>query len=397
MPDGNLLTNGALVVSGDTISSIGPRSSVKRSSKDRIVNLGKRMLLPGLINIHTHLEEGIARGAINYEEKNFTSWILKKDSLTRNAGADEILSTVRLGIRESLANGITTIVDMSRTDISPIVFRDEPVRSWVFHELSFEHDQEKKELITSLDTRIRRSKRVDRIGIAPYSIFSLQPQSHKILIDIAKQNQYLWSCHLAESTEELQAFSEQSGPLYFQITRKRVWPYGETKRGSMYYAITNNLIPNNAILYHCNYVSSEELSILAAKSVSIVQCGQYSKLLGDKPFPMESALNRGINICLGTETPLGLNSMNLFEELYYMKTLYPHIPARDMINWVTKNPARALKCSDSIGSLEEGKKADIIGVRIAGNPADDVLEELFLEEPQVDFVMVGGEEVIVGY
>ncbi len=397
LPDGNILTNGAIVVAGDTITSIGPRSVVKRTSKDRIVNLGKRMVLPGLINIHTHLEEGVARGSVNYEESNFTSWILKKDSITRNAGPDEILSTIRLGIRESLANGITSIVDMSRTDISPIVFRDEPVRFWVFHELSSEHDKDKKEFIISLEKRIRRSKLVKRIGVAPFALFSLQPESHKILIDIAKQNQYLWSCHMAESSQELQAFSEQSGDLHFQITRKRHWPYGEAKRGSMYYAITNNLIPNNAILYHCNYVSSEELSILAAKNVSVVQCGQYSSMFGDKPFPMESALNRGVNICLGTETPVGLNSMNLFDELYHMKTLYPHIPARDMINWVTKNPARALRCSNSIGSLEVGKKADIIGVSISENPQEDLLEELFLEEPEVDFVMVNGEEVIVGY
>jgi cytosine/adenosine deaminase-related metal-dependent hydrolase len=286
---------------------------------------------------------------------------------------------------------------MSRTDFSPIVFRDEPVRSWVFHEIFSESDHEKSNLVESLGKRIKRSKRIDRIGIAPFALFSLPTESHKILIDIAKQNQYLWSCHLAESSEELQAFSEQSGDLYFSITRKREWPYGETKRGSMYYAITNNLIPNNAILYHCNYVSSEELSILAAKNVSIVQCGQYSSLFGDKPFPMESALNRGINICLGTETPVGLNSMNLFDELYYMKKLYPHIPVKNMIDWVTKNPAKALRCSDSLGTLEEGKKADIIGIRVSDSPRENILEEIFMEEPEVDFVMVGGEEVIVGY
>ena len=110
---------------------------------------------------------------------------------------------------------------------------------------------------------------------------------------------------------------------------------------------------------------------------------------------METGLNRGINICLGTESPVSLAGMNLFDELYYMKTCYPHIPARTMLNWVTKNPARALRSSHLIGSLEQGKKADIIGVRFSHTPNEDILEELLQEEPEVDFVLVDGEEVIV--
>ena len=164
----------------------------------------------------------------------------------------------------------------------------------------------------------------------------------------------------------------------------------------MVYALTRNLIPNNGILYHCNYVSGNELSLLTAKNISVVLCGQYNEMLEHKRFPMETGLNRGINICLGTESPVSLAGMNLFDELYYMKTCYPHIPARTMLNWVTKNPARALRSSHLIGSLEQGKKADIIGVRFSHTPNEDILEELLQEEPEVDFVLVDGEEVIVG-
>ena len=397
LPDGTILTNGAVVVTDDSISSIGPRSAIKRSSKDRVVNLGKRLLLPGLINLHTHLEEGVMRGSVKNEDETFTSWMLKKDRRMRNAGADEILSTVRLGIRESLANGITSIVDTTKTDISPVVLRDEPIRSWVMHEIYSEEVNKEKELVSILQKRIKQSRRSENIGIAPHALYSLNPSLHRTLITLIKQNNYLWACHMAESAEELQAFSEQLGDLFFHITRKREWPYGKTERGSMYYAITNNLIPNNGILYHCNYVSGEELSLLAAKNISIVLCNQYNEMLGHKRFPMEAGLNRGINICLGTESPICLGGMNLFDELYHLKTKYPHIPAQEMLNWVTKNPAKALRCSDTLGSLEQGKKADIIGVRFSHAANEDILEEMLQEEPEIDFVMVNGEEVIIGY
>ncbi len=138
LPDNTILENGALVVTKDRISSIGRRSAVKRTSKDRLVNLGKRLLLPGLINMHTHLEEGIIRGAVKHDNESSTSWTLNKDRSMKLAAPDELLSIIRLGIRESLANGITTIVDTSRTDFSSIVLRDELIRSWVMYEVHAE-------------------------------------------------------------------------------------------------------------------------------------------------------------------------------------------------------------------------------------------------------------------
>jgi len=399
LPDNTILENGALVVTNDRISSIGRRSAVKRTSKDRLVNLGKRLLLPGLINMHTHLEEGIIRGAVKHDDESFTSWTLKKDRSMKLAAPDELLSIIRLGIRESLANGITTIVDTSRTDFSSIVLRDELIRSWIMYEVHAEdrYSDDKQMLIENLQKRVKQSRREGNIGIAPHALHSLNIALHKTLLNISKHNNYLWACHMAETTDELQAFSEQSGDLYFHLTSKQEWPYGKTEQGSMFYAITKNLIPNNGILYHCNYVSSNELSLLSAKNISIVLCSQYNEMFGNKNFPMEAGLNRGINICLGTESPVSLTCMNLFDELYHLKTRYPHIPAKEIINWVTKNPARALRCSHLIGSLELGKKADIIGVRFSHTPNEDILEELIQEEPEVDFVMVDGEEVIVGY
>ena len=396
LPDGNILTNGAVVVTGDIISSIGPPGSIIRTSKDRVVNLGKRLLLPGLINMHTHLEEGIIRGGVKNKNETFISWMLKKDRRIQNAGVNEVQSTIRLGIRESLANGITSIVDTTKTDLSPMVFRDEPIRSWIIHEFFDGSAYTENNLAPIIQKRISQSRRNENIGIAPHALYSLNPSLQNILISISRQNDYLWACHMAESAEELQAFSEQLGDLFFHITRKREWPYGKTERGSMYYAITNNLIPNNGILYHCNYVSSEELSLLAAGDISIVLCSQYNEMLGHKRFPVEVGINRGINICLGTEGPISLSGMNLFDELFQLKIQYPYIPATEMINWVTKNPAKALRCSDSLGSLAQGKKADIIGIRFSHDANENMLEEILLEEQDIDFVMVNGEEVIIG-
>ncbi|MGD9201287.1 MAG: amidohydrolase family protein [Chitinispirillia bacterium] len=395
LPRGDILNNGAIVVTDDRITSIGTRSTIRRSIKDRTVNVGKRILLPGLINMHTHLEEAVLRGSIIQKGESFTSWMLKKDSYIKNSAQKDIISTIRLGIRESLANGITTIVDTSRTDHSIPVLHDEPVRSWVMHEINFTEKVSEKDLILVIKKRLNLNISGMNKGLSPYAVFSLDPKLHKCISRFAKEHSFLWALHMAESAEELQAFSEQKGDLYFQITRKRKWPFGKVRRGSAHYAITNDIIPPYGILYHCNYISSEELSFLASKNITIVLCCRYNELFGHKRFPLEIALNRKMNICLATETPISFDSINLFDELFYVKREYPYIPATQLIDWVTINPAKALGCQDILGTIENGKKADIIGVNISHNPKNDILEEMLEEEPEIDFVLVNGEEVIV--
>jgi 5-methylthioadenosine/S-adenosylhomocysteine deaminase len=128
-----------------------------------------------------------------------------------------------------------------------------------------------------------------------------------------------------------------------------------------------------------------------------VQCLQYTSALGHKPFPLDAARLRKIPLCLGSESIVYSESMDLLDELNFAKRQYPHIPAREMIEWVTINPARAIGAESDLGSLEKGKLADMIGVSVRLDKADDLLEQLIMAEAEVRLVMVGGEEVIADY
>ena len=203
--------------------------------------------------------------------------------------------------------------------------------------------------------------------------------------------------HLAESSEELQAFSDQTGDLFFYITRKKGWPFGAVRRGSMDFALSENCIPQKSICIHCNYVNGAELERLASLSVSVVTCFQYSEELGHKAFPLDVAIKRGVLLCAATESISYGRSMNLFDELFCARSRYPHIGASDMVRWITMNPARALGADDSIGSLEPGKCADLIGVRFHQDPGEMLLDELIMGEPEVRLVIVNGEEIIGDY
>lgn len=399
MKNGELLQNGALSVDGKTISYIGPRSKARKNVSDQIINLGDTLLLPGLINSHIHLEDTILRGISRTGDETFAAWSAKKQARINQHSKDQVSSLIRLAVRELLSNGVTTIVDSSRSGYSEDVLIDEPVRAWVineFHPLdaSMESEQSTKFIEQRMGNTVRSQLKK---GIGPYSLFSVSPEIQKRFLTYAAHNSFTWMTHVAESAEELQAFTEHKGDLFFQITRKRTWPFGETPLGSLHYALEQNLIPVKGICLHCNYAGASDLSALASLDATIVHCPGYSEAMNHKLLPIDVVLNRGVRLCIGTEGGCTPGSFSLFDELYLLKQQYPHIPTMEMLRWVTQNPADALGIGDRLGSLSEGKYADVIGVRFAFDEASDVLDEMLFSDIEIILVMIDGQEVIVNY
>lgn len=396
LENGDILENGAVAVSENRILSAGPRGKARRGPDDRIVNLGDSFLLPGFINLHTHLEEGVIRGIQKSSDDTFAAWTAKKQTRLRQASTESIKTSIRLGVRELLAQGITSVVDNSRLGLSRSILEEESIRAWIIDELSPDDPLQEKEIINGAIKRCKEEKQLVGSGAGPYALYSLSPESQSELIKHKDKNT-LWATHIAESAEELQAFSERKGDLFFQITRKRPWPYGDTTMGPMNYAINSHLIPDHALCFHCNYVNGSELEYLASINASVVLCYNYTREMGHKAFPLDVAMNRKVRICLGTEGVSPPGFMSLFEELYSLRSDYPHIPASEMIKWVTSNAAEALNMGDSLGTLSPGKLADLIAVRFAHDPDENPLEELLVEEPDIRLVVVDGEEVVVNY
>jgi 5-methylthioadenosine/S-adenosylhomocysteine deaminase len=394
---GELIENGAIAVAGQHIEAAGRRSGIRRKPGDRAVNLGDALLLPGFINMHTHLEECPIRGAVPGADETFASFSAKRNSRVRQAAEKEIIDGIRLEVRELLAEGITTVFDSSRLGYSAAVLADEPVRSWVVQEMQADGPHEEAAIGDTARGRLDScDKHVGR-ALGPYALHSLSPDAQRRLLAIAAARRCRWAAHVAESAEELQAFSERTGDLYFYITRRKPWPFGETTLGPMHLALTAGLIPNNGICFHCNYVSGHELSLLSAKRVSVVQCFRYSEAVGHKRFPLEVALNRRVPVCLGTEGIAPVGEMSILDELFALKNAYPHLPAKEMLRWVTQNAANALGMGDRLGSLTEGKFADMIAARFSHGPHDDLLEELIVSDVEMALVMVNGQEVIANY
>ncbi|MCL2218851.1 MAG: amidohydrolase family protein [Chitinispirillia bacterium] len=395
LDSGEVLLNGAVAVCDGLITAVGPRGLVRRSSDERLVNLGDILLLPGFINMHTHLEETPIRSYLKEPGEEYTGWNSTKYSRMMELSPEQICGGIRLCAREMVSQGVTTVVDSTRTGISAQALAGEAIRAVIIREVANEGalDEGIAQARTWLDSDDAGG--AFKYGAAPYALYSLTQQGHRKLIELGYDTKCLWSCHVAESAEEIQAFYDRSGDFYESQTRGYPWPTSGTRLHPVEYALAANLIPTRAILYHCNYTTGYDLGLLAAKRASVVICRRYNSVMEHKPLSVEIARNRGVRLCLGTEGMVAAGDTNLFDELFELKMKYPHISARELISWVTKNPAAALQASDKLGSLTPGKLADIIGVRFPYGERDNILEKLLISEPMVGFVMIGGEEIIV--
>ena len=146
--NGSIIEYGAIVVNDNRIEAVGTRSAIRRDNCDRVVNLGDVLVLPGLINMHLHLEESLFRGVSPDAEESFATFSAKRANRLRGVAPLQLQSRIRLTARELLASGTTTILDSSRTGISLAVLEDEPIRSWVVHELHADDVRDEESIAT---------------------------------------------------------------------------------------------------------------------------------------------------------------------------------------------------------------------------------------------------------
>jgi cytosine/adenosine deaminase-related metal-dependent hydrolase len=384
-----LIENGAIRVVGNQIDRVGYKSGI-RESEDSIVNLGDTLLLPGFINLHTRFEESSIRGALSPFLSSHTKTIEKVSELSAKENKESIKTSIKLALRESLANGITTSLN-SYKKITPDFYDNEPGRFLHIADISTKKSHSRFSLADSASREFSRYE--NTIGITPDRLYTLTPSWLKEVQRRAAKEKMLFVMHLSESSEDVEAFSENSGALFELLNKNEKWYYDRGNRGSGWYAVTNSLLPRNSLIINPGYSGGDEFGAFAANSCTVAISPRYSTLFNHRSFTLETALNRNLNLTVVTETPALSHSISLLDELFELRVSNPLIPAIELIHLITKNPARALKLEGRLGVLKEGAKADLVGVKISALTINPV-EEAISGDGYINFVAVDGEDLL---
>ena len=353
----DIIHKGAVAVSGNSILSVGHTDMLEILYPDaRRVDLGAAVIMPGLINAHTHVSMSLLRGYS--DDKALMDW-LTKDIFPQEAKLTPEL--VELGARFSMAEmirtGTTACYDMYMLEDS--VFRaadamgmravlGESVTQF-FPSLSAQDKEGYLARVRRYAEEWKDHPRI-RMAVLPHAPYTTTPELLKECRALADETGALFGMHLAETENETETCLQRFG--------KRPIAYCESL----------GLLQPDSTFFHVVHANEEELDMLAENRCSVVHNPASNMKLASGVAPIPAMATRNIGLGLGTDGPASNNAQNMLREMYMasllhkVNTLSPTAsPAQLVLDMATRGGSDALH-EPLIGTLEPGMKADFIAL-----------------------------------
>ncbi|HEV2617790.1 MAG TPA: amidohydrolase [Candidatus Acidoferrales bacterium] len=396
---GHIYNDGAVAVRDDVIVAVGSRESIAaRYDAARTIDAHDEIVMPGLINGHQHAAMALFRGLA--DDLALNDWLQKYifPAEARNVTPDFVTWGTRLGVLEMLRGGTTTYADM-------YYFEDEVARATkgagmrgVLGEtiIDFPAPDNKSvpQMLAYTENYIKHWQGDPLItpAVAPHSIYTCSTKTLQQAAALARKYHAPILIHLSEAAFE----GEQSRAKY----------------GLSPTAYLENIgvLGPDVTAAHCVWVDAGDMKLLASRDVGCVHNPSSNMKLASGTSPVVDLIAAGVRVGLGTDGAASNNDLDMFEEmdlaakLQKLARMDPRaLPAEQVVAMATINGARALHMEKQIGSLEAGKKADVILIRTDAPHATpqfaakgSVYSELVyaLKASDVDTVVVGGKIVM---
>lgn len=411
--EGQPIEDGAVLVSGSKIKEVGTSKELeKKYPKEQVEDFGLSALLPGLVDLHTHLEFSVFRGLS--DDLGFAEWKIDQAKRLKKLNVSDWQLSAQLGVVETIKGGITTVADItnSGSSIKPAI--DAGLRGYIFNEVTgLEHKNINKKLDavkkTIEDWRKQTEGTLLNIGIAPHSPYTVSPPLLKAVSLYAKEQKMPLSIHLAGSKDEYQFVKYGSGPLAVEYKQLAGWgdilwqPTGVSP--VKYVEQWEVLEAGRVMAVHCIQVDDYDLDILQKYGVNIVYSPRFGAKMGMGIAPINEFIDRKMLVGLGTDSPASNNTLDIFEEMRIGLLLQransettKNFSAEYFLKMATLDGAAILGMEKEIGSLKAGKKADIIAVDLSQShsiPTRDPYSAIVytVNQPNVIFSMINGKTI----
>ena len=404
-----VVADGTVSVDGSRIAYVGPRSGAPRGASEDIA-LGEAVLLPGLVNAHTHLELTALRGLLR--GLDFVPWIR---TLTR-ARAEVLtpaamLDAARLGVVEGLQAGITTYADTSASGVVLDALRDLGVRGIMYQEVFGPAAAQREPALAELRTKVEALRPSEtnlvRLGVSPHAPYTVHED---LLVDVAAFAVGAGlpiAIHLAESDAEIAFLREGDGPFADGL-RQRGIPVERRAHSPVHLLVELGVVLARPLLIHCVKVDDTDIAFIAEHGCPVAHCPVSNAALGHGIAPLRELMDAGATIGLGSDSAASNDRMDLLEEARVARLMQgarcrrpDAVSSHDALTLATLGGARALGLDATIGSLEVGKDADLAAFPLdrarwsdASDPLDAVLAAV--RTPAVLVTVAGAVRVRAG-
>jgi 5-methylthioadenosine/S-adenosylhomocysteine deaminase len=351
--DSSIIENGSLVVGADgTIRAIAPGNITHNATE--VIDARGAIVMPGLINSHTHLGMTLFRGlGDDMSLEDFLARLQPAEVKVLNYAA--VHAGTELAALESLLGGITTSLDMYFLPDAALEVANSSLMRIQTGPNFLESDG--PEPLKFAD-RLSWAKKWlaaprDSAGstgwVAPHSTYLLDEKQLCTLAELASEFEARIHVHAAETVGEMQLVAKRHGG------RTPIQVLADTK------------LLRRSVLAHGVHLSDDDIALIASNSATVVHCPASNFKLASGVARILDLQRAGVNIALGTDGPASGNDLDLWIAIrlagYMQKTVAKDpsvLPAVDLVRMATINGAKALQLDHIIGSLEVGKRADLI-------------------------------------
>jgi len=389
--------DGAVVVRSGRIQAVDAADTFVTTGRDDVVNLPDMAILPGLVNAHTHLELSRLGGKWP-RPACFTDWLRKM--IGYNHGLRkwpwwrwQTRRSVRAGLAASVAAGTTLVGDISSTGLATDVLSSAAIRSIVFLEaLGWDPtavERTGKQLWSRIEPgpqgRMRR-------GVSPHAPYSTTASLYESCHTIADQLRCQLATHLSETPEELEFCQAGTGPLRELLDELAVLPEGwePPGRSPVGYVESLGVFDRGILVAHGNYLADGDVAILKKSGSAVVYCPRSHDYFGHARHPFRELMEAGVTVALGTDSLASSPSLSILDEMRFLHGKYPDLPPVKVLELGTLAGATALRTERHVGTIEPGKRADLVAVKLGSDPSRDPYEALLHPDTRVMLVLCDG-------
>ena len=390
-PTGLLLEDHAVVIKDGRIQALLPASEVRHNhTAAQTVNLPRHILLPGLINLHTHAAMSLMRGLA--DDLPLMQWLNEHiwPAEGRHVSPDFVYDGTLLACAEMIKGGVTCFNDMyfypAHAARAALDAGMRAAIGMICIEFPTAYASDAEDYLSKgLATRDEfRSEPLLSFCLAPHAPYTVSDRSFGQIAMYAAELDVPVHMHVHETEDEIRE----------SVTRFGVRPVERLHR--------LGLIGPNLIAVHSVHLADDEIELLAAQGASVAHCPSSNLKLASGIARVGRFVEAGLNTGIGTDGAASNNRLDLFEEMRLAALLAKaqsgranSVPAEAALRMATIDAARALGLDDRIGSLVPGKEADICAVQLDGvalSPVYHPLSHLVYAAARSDVshVWVGG-------
>ena len=409
--DGPPIQDAAILIDAEgRIDAVGPNHAIPTPPDALSHDLGRAVLLPGMVNTHTHLEltgfEEYAPGGRN--DPAFRDWIQTIRRIKEARSAEDFLAAARRGVRDCWAGGVTTIADTGDSGSVIQALAELGGSGIAYQEVFGPHPDQLEVSFALLQRRAGELARFAggrvRLGVSPHAPYTVSGPLYSEVAAWAGAEGLPLAVHLAESREESEFVTRGAGP-FADAWKQRGIPLLDDPRhqspvpspqSPVTWLDSHHVLGPHTLCIHAIQLSAADIGLLAARAVSISHCPLSNARHRHGAAPLTALRNAGIRVGLGTDSVASVARLDLFAEARTARAL-GGLSAEEAIALCTLDGAKALGLEGEVGSLTRGKWGDVVAVEagdsqagFAASPAELVLSAA---PGSVRLTVVGGRVV----